>query len=171
MKEKKKEKIEGKVSLSSEVKTKELKKQNLLLHYNKVEDQENNIKEVDMVTEKEVDSKIKVQGREPEETTDKLRDPQDMTRQIQQKKINKMKVIKVGREFKYEELKEDKLMEEKEKGQGSKEEQRFKSTHSGDIIVEANVINKYKSKSRTCNLMKIASKVNRIEIRVEKIKI
>lgn len=87
------------------------------------------------------------------------------------KKINKHKVIKQGDIFKYEEVIENGPTSDKEKKKKSgKEEQRFKSNHSGDIIIEANVINKFKSKNRTCNTIKIASRINRTGIRVEKIK-
>lgn len=48
-------------------------------------------------------------------------------------KINKNKVIKVGNEFKYEEVKEDKAtLKAKEQDKTTKEDQRFKSTHAGD---------------------------------------
>lgn len=127
-KEKKKEKIEGKVSVSNVEKVEELQKENLFLQYNKVKEQENNIIEVEMVTEKEVDNKGKVQ--EQEEETGKLSDRQDKTMQIQEKRINKMKVIKYGREFKYEEISEVKTAGEKEKEKGFKEEQRFKRIHT-----------------------------------------
>lgn len=86
----------------------------------------------------------------------------------QEKRINKMKVIKQGSEFKYEEIMEGEKKDEKK--EEKKEEQRFKGTHAGDIIIEANVSSNYRSKNRACNEIKVASKINNTGIRVEKIK-
>lgn len=49
--------------------------------------------------------------------------------------------MKYGKEFKYEEKIEERAGE-KDKEREKKEEQRFKGTHTGDIIIEANVTNK-----------------------------
>lgn len=165
-KEKKKEKIAGKVRVSK-VEKEEDKKVNLFLQYNNYKAQEVNMIEIDMVTEKEVNNNENMQ--ESKEVVGIPMDHQEEIKKSQTKRINKMKVIKHGSVFKYEEIDED-ITIEKEKGTGIKEEQRFKGTHSGDITIEANVINKFKSKSRTCNTIKIASKINRLGIRVDKMK-
>lgn len=122
-----------------------------------------------MFTDKEKD--IHKKGQPQEAVPEKIVEPKINTKKTNVTKINKNKVIKVGNEFKYEEIREDKSTnQDYEKGKRLKEDQLFKSTHSGDIIIEANVTNKFKSNNRTYNTIKIASKVNRTGIRVAKIK-
>lgn len=122
--------------------------------------------EVEVISEKKDVSNI-------EKAQEKKGNPelkQNNIKKVQEKRINKMKVLKYGSEFRYEELKEEKTGEKDNEGEEKKEEQRFKGIHTGDIIIKANVTNKYKSKSRTCNVIKIVSKINRTRIRIESIK-
>lgn len=93
-KDNKREKKEGKARDNNVENVEKVKKTNLLCQeYNKVKEQENNIIEVEMVTEKETDIQVKAQT---QEGTSKIpNESQKMLSQINKIKINKNKVIKV----------------------------------------------------------------------------
>lgn len=76
-------------------------------------------------------------------------------------------MVRINDEFKYKEETEDRSTE---KVNTTIEDQRFKGKHIGDILIEVNVKNNYKSKSRVCNAIKIASNVHRAGVKAEKIK-
>lgn len=173
IKERRKEKAQGKVRASTSH-SKKVVKDNTLLGGVIIKDKSNNkddssnITGIEMLTEiDEGDRK----GEHKEMVIDNLKELLNNKNRGRFKKINKMKVVKIGDKFRYEEVIEDGLSKSKESKEISdKNSHRFKSSHSGDIIIEAYVINTNKSRNRSCNTFKIASRINRVGIMVEKIK-
>lgn len=151
----------------------------MLLNYNKNKNRSNikakstssDIIEVEMLPEKEKGDKEEGKAEDKERELNNIRELLAKKNKVLFKRINKMKVVKSGDTFKYEEIIEGgSIMDKENKEINGKEDHRFKSSHSGDITVEVNVINKFKSKNRTCNTTKIAFRINRAGIRVERIK-